>query len=47
MAHALGITVLIGLISIFIDIRRKPVAVRIGQIYASRSTGLQKGSNNQ
>lgn len=47
IAHALGITVLIGLISIFIDIRRKPVAVRIGQIYASRSTGLQKGSNNQ
>lgn len=47
IAHACGITVLIGLIVLFTDIRRKPVALRIGQIYASRSTGLQKGSNNQ
>lgn len=47
IAHALGITVLIGLIVLFIDIRGKPVAVTIGQIYASRSMGLQKRSNNQ
>lgn len=34
-------------IDVHISIRRKPVAVRTGQINASRSIGLQKGSNNQ